>query len=77
LREFLTRLIARVRTAPFVRVLGVLAVDATGLEVLVFPIVGTLPAVAFVIIVTAIIAELVLLVSAMLTMMVATIVLIV
>jgi hypothetical protein len=58
-------LIAWVGTALFVQVLGVLAVDATGLEVLVFALWGTLPVVA-VVVVTAIIAELVLLASAML-----------
>ncbi len=64
-------LIARVGTALFVRVLGVLAVDATGLEVLVLALGGTLPAVAFVVAATAIVAELALLASAMLTTMVA------
>ncbi len=60
-------------TALFVQVLGVLAVDATGLEVLVFALGGTLPVVAFVVAMTAIVVELVLLVLAMLMMMVATV----
>ncbi len=46
-----------------------LAVDATGLEALVFVLGGTLPVVAFVVTATAIVAELALLVPAMLTMM--------
>jgi hypothetical protein len=64
-------LIARVGMALSVQVLGVLAMDATGLEVLVFALGGTLPVVAFVIATTAAIAELALLTLAMLTMMVA------
>jgi hypothetical protein len=64
-------LIARVGTALFVQVLGLLAVDATGLEVLVFVLRGTLPVIAFVVATTAIVAELALLALAMLTMMVA------
>ncbi len=48
-----------------------LAVDATGLKVFVFALRGTLPVVAFVVAVTAIIAELALLASAMLTTLVA------
>ncbi len=66
-----------VGTALFVQVLGVLAMDATGLEVLVFALGGTLPVIAFAIAATAVIAELALLVLAMLTMMVATVALIV
>jgi hypothetical protein len=58
-------------------VLGALAVDATWLEVLVFALGGTLPVVAFVVAATAVVAELALLASAMLTMMVAVVVLIV
>jgi hypothetical protein len=54
-----------------------LAVDATGLEVLVFALRGTLLVIAFVVAATAIIAELVLLTLAMLTTMVATITLII
>jgi hypothetical protein len=57
--------------ALFVRVLGVLAVDGIGLEVLVFALGGTLPVVAFVVAMTAVITELALLALAMLTMMVA------
>ncbi len=64
-------LILRVGTALFVRVLGVLAVDATGLEVLVFVLGGTLPVVAFALAATAIVTELVLLALAMLMTMVA------
>ncbi len=45
--------------------------DATGLEVPVFTLWGTLPVIAFVIAATAVIAELALLPSAMLTTMVA------
>jgi hypothetical protein len=70
-------LIARVGTALFVRVLGVLAGDTTGLEVLVFVLGGTLPVIAFVIAATGVIAELALLASAMLTTMVAAVALIV
>ncbi len=70
-------LIARVGTALFIRVLGVLAVDATGLKVLVFALGGTLPVVAFVVATTAVIAEHALLALAMLTTMVAAIALIV
>ena len=51
--------------------LGILAMDATGLEVPVFTLWGTLPVIAFVIAATAVIAELALLPSAMLTTMVA------
>jgi hypothetical protein len=69
--------IARVGTALFVQVLGVLAVDSTGLEVVVFALGGTLPVVVFVLAVTAIVAELALLVSALLTTMVAAVALIV
>jgi hypothetical protein len=69
-------LIVRVGMALFVRLLGVLAVDATGLEVLVFALRGTLPVVAFVIAATAVIAELALLTLAMLTTMVAAVALI-
>jgi hypothetical protein len=57
--------------ALFVRVLGMLAVDATGLEILVFALGGILPVVAFVVIATAVIAELALLVLAVLRTMVA------
>ncbi len=67
-------LIAWVGTALFVRVLGMFAVDATGLEVLVFALRGSLPVDAFVVTVTAFVAELALLALAMLTMMVAAIV---
>jgi hypothetical protein len=70
-------LIARVDTALFVQVLGVLTVDATWLEVLVFVLGGTLPVVAFVLTTTAVIAELVLLTSSMLITMVAAVSLIV
>ncbi len=70
-------LIAQVGMALFVQVLGVLAVDATGLEVLVFALRGTLPVVGFVAAVTAIIAELVLHALAMLMTMVAAVALIV
>jgi hypothetical protein len=70
-------LIARVGTAVFVRVLGVLAVDATGLKVLVFTLGGTLPVVAFVVAAIAVIVELALLASAMLPKMVAAVALIV
>jgi hypothetical protein len=70
-------LIARVGTALVVRVLGVLAMDATGLEVIVFVLGGTLPVIAFVLAATAIVAELALLALAMLTMMVDVVVLIV
>ncbi len=63
--------------ALFVQVLGVLAVDATGLEVLVFALGGTLPVIAFVVTATAIVAELALLMSAMLTTMVAAVALII
>ncbi len=58
--------------ALFIQVHGKLAVDATGLEVLFFVLGGTVPVVAFVIA-----AELALLASAMLTMMVAAVALIV
>jgi hypothetical protein len=52
-------------------VFGVLAVDVIGLELLVFVLGGTLPGAAFVIAATAIVVKLALLVSAMLTTMVA------
>jgi hypothetical protein len=64
-------LIARIDTELFVLVLGVLTMDATGLEVLVFALGETLPVVAFIVAVTAIVAELALLGLAMLTTMVA------
>jgi hypothetical protein len=70
-------LIARVGTTLFVRVLELLAMDATGLEVLIFALGGTLPVVAFIVAATAAVAELALLASAMLTMTVATVALIV
>ncbi len=70
-------LIAWAGTALFVQVLGVLAVNATGLEVLFFAFRGTLSVVVFVLVVTAVIAELALLALAMLTSMVATVALIV
>jgi hypothetical protein len=70
-------LIAQIGTALFIQVLGVLAGDATGFEVLVFALRGTLPVVVFVVAMTAIITELVLLVLAMLTTMVAAVALIV
>jgi hypothetical protein len=54
-----------------------LAVDATGLEVLVFAFGGTLPVVTFVVAATAVVAELALLMLAMPTTMVTTIALIV
>jgi hypothetical protein len=66
-------LIARVDMELFVLVLGVLTVDATGLEVLVFALGETLPVVAFIVAATAIVAELALLGLAMLTTMVAAI----
>ncbi len=61
-------LIARVGTALFIQVLGVLTMNATRLEVLVFALGGTLPAVAFVVAATAIVTELALLPLAMLMM---------
>ncbi len=70
-------LIARAGMALFVRLLGVLAVYATGLEVHVFVLGGTLPVIGFVVASTAIIAELALLALAMLTTMVAAVALIV
>ncbi len=70
-------LIAWVGMAFFVRVLSVLGMDAPGLEVLVFVLGETLPVVAFVVAAPAIIAELALLVLAMLTAMVAAVVLII
>ncbi len=70
-------LIARFGMALFVQVLGVLAMDATGLEVLVFALGGTLPVVAFVVAMTAVVAELALLASAMLRSTVAAVALIV
>jgi hypothetical protein len=70
-------LIARVGMALFVQVLGVLAVDATGLEVLFFMLGGTLPVIASVVAATAIIPELALPALAMLTTMVAAIALII
>ncbi len=63
--------------ALFIRVLGMLCVDATGFEVLGFMLGGTLPVNMFVVTTTAIIAELALLAPAMLTMMVAAVALIV
>jgi hypothetical protein len=48
-----------------------LAMDATGLEVLVFVLGGALPVIVFVVAATAVIAELALLALAMLTTMVA------
>jgi hypothetical protein len=63
--------------ALFVQVLGMLAMDATGLEVHVFALGGTLPVVAFVLAATAIVAELVLLALAMLTTMVTTVTLVI
>jgi hypothetical protein len=67
-------LVAWVGTALFVQVLDLLAVDATGLEVLFFALGGTLPVVAFVVAMTAVIAELALLALAMLTTIVTTVV---
>jgi hypothetical protein len=64
-------LIVQVGMALFVQVLGVLAMNATGLEVLVFALGGTLPVVAFIVTATAFIAELALLASDMLTTIVA------
>jgi hypothetical protein len=64
-------LIVCVGMALFVRVLHMLAVNATGLEVLVVALKGTLPVVVFVVAATAVVAELVLLAAAMLTTMVA------
>jgi hypothetical protein len=64
--QFLMHLVAWVGTALLVQVLGMLAMDATGLEVLVFALGGTLPVIVFVVAVTAIIAELALLTLAML-----------
>jgi hypothetical protein len=72
--QFLTRLVAQIGMALFLQVLGMLAVDATGLEVLVFALGGTLPVVAFVVTTTVVIAELVLLALAMMTRMVAAVV---
>ena len=72
--QFLMCLVARIGTALFIRVLGMLTVDATGLEVLVFALGGTLPVVAFVVAATAIIGELGLLAAAMLTTMLAAVV---
>jgi hypothetical protein len=63
--------------ALFVQVLGMLAMDATGLEVLVFALRRTLPVNTLVIAATAVVLELALLMLAMLTTMVATIALIV
>jgi hypothetical protein len=61
--------------ALFVRVLGMLAVDVTGLEIFFFALGGTLTVAAFDIAATAIVAELALLMSAiMLRTMVATVV---
>jgi hypothetical protein len=62
-------LVARIGTALLVMVVGMLAMDATGLEVLALALRGTLLVVAFVFNATAIVAELVLLASAMMTMM--------
>ncbi len=59
--------------ALFVQILGMLAENATGLEVLVFALGGTIPVVAFVIAATAVITELALLASAMLMTVVAAI----
>jgi hypothetical protein len=61
----------------FLRVLGVLSVDGTGLKVLVFAFGGTLPVVMFVVATTDVAAELALLVLAMLTTLVAAVALIV
>jgi hypothetical protein len=58
-------------------VLGVLSVDAIGLEVLVLALGGTLPVITFFVAATTVIVELALLVLAMLTMMVAAVALIV
>jgi hypothetical protein len=67
--QFVMCLVAQIGTTLFVGVVGMLAMDATGLEVLVLTLGGTLPVVALVVAVTAIVAELVLLASAMMTMM--------
>jgi hypothetical protein len=75
--QFWMCLIAWIGGTLFIRLLGVLVMDATGLEVLVFALGGTLPVVAFVVIATAVVAELALLASAMLRTMVAAITLIV
>jgi hypothetical protein len=75
--QFLMHLVVWVGTALLVQVLGMLAMDATGLEVLVFVLSGTLPVVAFVITATAIVVELTMLASAMLTTMVTAVALIV
>ncbi len=65
--QFVIRLVARVGMAFFVQVVGVLAVNTTGLEVLALALRGTLLVIAFVVVVTTIVAEIVLLLSTMMT----------
>ena len=65
---FITCLVARVGMALFVRVVGVLAVNTAGLEALALTLRGTLLVVVFVVVATAVVAELALLVSTMMTM---------
>jgi hypothetical protein len=72
--QFVTRLVARADTALFVQVVGVLGMYATGLEVLVLVLGGTLLVVVLVVAPTAIVAELLLLASAMMTMTIVAIV---
>ncbi len=64
---FVMHLVARVGMALFVQVVGVLAVNTAGLEAFALVLRGTLLVVAFVVVATAIVAELALL--ALTTMM--------
>jgi hypothetical protein len=59
--QFLMQVVAWIGTALFVWVFGMLAVDATGLEVFVFVLGGNLPVVALVVAATAVVVEPVLL----------------
>jgi hypothetical protein len=57
--RFATCLVARVGTALFIRVVGALAVNTAGLEALALALRGTLLVVAFVVVATTIVAELI------------------
>ncbi len=61
-------LVVWVGTALFVQVVGVLAVNTAGLEALALALRGTLLVIAFFVVTTAVIAELALLASTMMTM---------
>ncbi len=65
--QFVTRLVAQVGMALFVRVVGMLAVNTAGLEALALALRETLLVVVFVVVVTTVVTELALLTSTMMT----------